>query len=501
MASGIFRHSAKWVLREVNLSSSALFLCSYVCCETKKPYLCGVIRKNIKVSLSYMELDLLTAISPVDGRYRGKTEPLAAYFSEYALIRYRVRVEVEYFIALCELPLPQLASFPQELFPKLRAIYQAFSEEDAARVKSIEQVTNHDVKAVEYFLKEQFDAIGGLDAFKEFIHFGLTSQDINNTSVPMSVKEALAEVYLPMMEELVGQLEQYAQEWDNVPMLAKTHGQPASPTRLGKEVMVFAYRLRRQIDMLHQCPLTAKFGGATGNFNAHHVAYPQYDWRQFANSFVADKLGLEREQYTTQISNYDCLAAVFDALKRINTIIIDLDRDFWQYVSMEYFRQKVKAGEVGSSAMPHKVNPIDFENSEGNLGVANALLTHLAGKLPVSRLQRDLTDSTVLRNIGVPMGHMLISIQSTLKGLRKLVLNADAINRDLDNCWAVVAEAIQTILRREAYPHPYEALKALTRTGKGISHETIQNFIEELNVSESVKDELRAITPHTYTGI
>lgn len=448
-----------------------------------------------------MELDLLTAISPVDGRYRGKTEPLAAYFSEYALIRYRVRVEVEYFIALCQLPLPQLASFPQELFPRLRAIYQDFSEANAARVKSIEQVTNHDVKAVEYFLKEQFDAIGGLDTFKEFIHFGLTSQDINNTSVPMSIREALSEVYLPLLQELIDQLEQYAQEWADVPMLAKTHGQPASPTRLGKEVMVFVYRLKRQKEMLQQCPVTAKFGGATGNFNAHHVAYPQYDWRAFANAFLSDKLGLEREQYTTQISNYDCLAAIFDAMKRINTIIIDLDRDFWQYVSMEYFRQKVKAGEVGSSAMPHKVNPIDFENSEGNLGVANALLEHLACKLPVSRLQRDLTDSTVLRNIGVPVGHMIISIQSTLKGLRKLVLNADAINHDLDNCWAVVAEAIQTILRREAYPHPYEALKALTRTGKGISHETIQNFIEELNVSESVKDELRAITPHTYTGI
>lgn len=448
-----------------------------------------------------MDLDLLTAISPVDGRYRGKTESLAAYFSEYALIRYRVRVEVEYFIALCQLPLPQLATFPHDLFSRLRSIYQEFSEQDAARVKSIEQVTNHDVKAVEYFIKEQFDAIGGLDSYKEFIHFGLTSQDINNTSVPLSIKDALEEVYYPLLEELIAQLEQYAKEWENVPMLAKTHGQPASPTRLGKEIMVFVYRLKRQRDMLHQCPLTAKFCGATGNFNAHHVAYPQYDWRAFANTFVSEKLGLEREQYTTQISNYDCMSAVFDAMKRINTIIIDLDRDFWQYVSMEYFRQQVKAGEVGSSAMPHKVNPIDFENSEGNLGVANALLVHLAGKLPISRLQRDLTDSTVLRNIGVPMGHMVISIQSTLKGLRKLLLNSAAINRDLDNCWAVVAEAIQTILRREAYPHPYEALKALTRTGKAISHETIQQFIEELNVSEAVKNELRAITPHTYTGI
>ncbi len=448
-----------------------------------------------------MKLDVLTAISPVDGRYREKTEPLAAYFSEYALIRYRVRVEVEYFIALCEMPLPQLESFPYALFPRLRAIYRDFSEHDAARVKSIEQVTNHDVKAVEYFIKEQFDSIGGLDAFKEFIHFGLTSQDINNTSVPLSIKEALSEVYYPLLEELISQLEQYAEAWKDVPMLARTHGQPASPTRLGKEVKVFAYRLRCQYEMLRQCPVTAKFGGATGNFNAHHVAYPQYDWRAFANRFVAERLGLEREQYTTQISNYDCLAAIFDAMRRVNTIIIDLDRDFWQYVSMEYFRQQVKAGEVGSSAMPHKVNPIDFENSEGNLGVANALLAHLSGKLPVSRLQRDLTDSTVLRNVGVPVAHMLISLQSTLKGLRKLVLNADAVSRDLDNCWAVVAEAIQTILRREAYPHPYEALKALTRTGKGISRETIQNFINELGVSESVKDELRAITPHTYTGI
>ena len=448
-----------------------------------------------------MKLDLLTAISPVDGRYRSKTEALAAFFSEYALIRYRVRVEVEYFIALCELPLPQLKDFPTSLFPRLRAIYGDFSEADAQRVKDIEQVTNHDVKAVEYFIKEQFDAIGGLEAYKEFIHFGLTSQDINNTSVPLSIREALNEVYYPQIEELISQLETYANEWAEVPMLAKTHGQPASPTRLGKEVMVFVYRLKRQLAMLKACPITAKFGGATGNYNAHHVAYPAYDWRQFGNRFVAEKLGLEREEYTTQISNYDFLGALFDTMKRINTIIIDLDRDFWQYVSMEYFRQKIKAGEVGSSAMPHKVNPIDFENSEGNLGVANALLEHLSQKLPVSRLQRDLTDSTVLRNVGVPIGHMVISIQSTLKGLRKLVLNQDAINHDLDNCWAVVAEAIQTILRREAYPHPYEALKALTRTGKGIDEQTIKDFIEGLKVSESVKDELRAITPHTYTGI
>ena len=448
-----------------------------------------------------MELNLLTAISPVDGRYRKKTETLAGYFSEFALIRYRVRVEIEYFITLCELPLPQLASFPQNLFVVLRKIYMDFSEKDAQQVKDIEKVTNHDVKAVEYFIKEQFDAIGGLEPYKEFIHFGLTSQDINNTSVPLSVKESLEQVYYPLLQELIDQLAAYAEEWKDVPMLAKTHGQPASPTRLGKEVMVFVYRLQRQLEMLRQCPVTAKFGGATGNFNAHHVAYPQYDWREFGAKFVAEKLGLEREEYTTQISNYDCLGAIFDAMKRINTIIIDLDRDFWQYVSMEYFRQKIKAGEVGSSAMPHKVNPIDFENSEGNLGIANAILLHLSQKLPVSRLQRDLTDSTVLRNIGVPMGHMLISIGSTLKGLRKLVLNQEAINRDLDNCWAVCAEAIQTILRREAYPHPYEALKALTRTGKGIDEATIKNFIEELNVSESVKEELRAITPHTYIGI
>ena len=448
-----------------------------------------------------MELNLLTAISPVDGRYRGKTETLAGYFSEFALIRYRVRVEIEYFMTLCELPLPQLASFPQDLFVVLRKIYMDFSEKDAQRIKDIEKVTNHDVKAVEYFIKEQFDAIGGLEPYKEFIHFGLTSQDINNTSVPLSVKESLEQVYYPLLQELIDQLAAYAEEWKDVPMLAKTHGQPASPTRLGKEVMVFVYRLQRQFEMLRQSPITAKFGGATGNFNAHHVAYPQYDWRQFGAKFVSEKLGLEREEYTTQISNYDCLGAIFDAMKRINTIIIDLDRDFWQYVSMEYFRQKIKAGEVGSSAMPHKVNPIDFENSEGNLGIANAILLHLSQKLPVSRLQRDLTDSTVLRNIGVPMGHMLISLSSTLKGLRKLVLNQEAINRDLDNCWAVCAEAIQTILRREAYPHPYEALKALTRTGKGIDEATIKNFIEELNVSESVKEELRAITPHTYIGI
>ncbi len=448
-----------------------------------------------------MELDLLTAISPIDGRYRSKTDALAKYFSEYALIRYRVRVEIEYFITLCELPLPQLASFDAGLFESLRNIYRNFTEADAQRVKDIEKVTNHDVKAVEYFIKEEFDKIGGLDAYKEFIHFGLTSQDINNTSVPLSVKEALDECYYPQIEELIAQLKEYAEEWANVPMLAKTHGQPASPTRLGKEVMVFVYRLERQLALMKACPITAKFGGATGNYNAHHVAYPQYDWKAFGNAFVAEKLGLEREEYTTQISNYDNLSALFDAMKRINTIIIDLDRDFWQYVSMEYFKQKIKAGEVGSSAMPHKVNPIDFENSEGNLGVANAILEHLSRKLPISRLQRDLTDSTVLRNVGVPMGHMVIAIQSTLKGLRKLLLNEAAINGDLDNCWAVVAEAIQTILRREAYPHPYEALKALTRTNQAITEESIKNFIETLEVSEDVKKELRVITPHSYTGI
>ena len=448
-----------------------------------------------------MTLDLLTAISPMDGRYRGKTEPLAGFFSEYALIRYRVRVEIEYFITLCELPLPQLASFNHDLFPRLRNIYTAFDEACAQRVKDIEKVTNHDVKAVEYFIKEEFDKIGGLEAYKEFIHFGLTSQDINNTSVPLSIKEALEQVYYPLVEELLQQLLQYAEEWKDVPMLAKTHGQPASPTRLGKEIMVFAYRLSEQLNQLKACKLTAKFGGATGNYNAHHVAYPQYDWKAFGNKFVSEKLGLEREQFTTQISNYDCLGGVFDAIRRINTIIIDLDRDFWMYISMEYFKQKIKAGEVGSSAMPHKVNPIDFENSEGNLGIANAVLQFLAQKLPVSRLQRDLTDSTVLRNIGVPLGHGVIAIESTLKGLRKLILNEKKIAADLDNTWAVVAEAIQTILRREAYPHPYEALKALTRTNKKMTEETIHEFIQGLNVSDTVKAELMAITPHNYTGI
>jgi len=448
-----------------------------------------------------MELDILTAISPIDGRYRGKAGALASYFSEFALIKYRVQVEIEYFITLCELPLPQLEGFDANLFDALRDIYRNFSEADAARIKEIESVTNHDVKAVEYFIKEQFDKLGGLDAYKEFIHFGLTSQDINNTSVPLSIKEALNDVYYPLMAELVDQLKAYAEEWKEIPMLAKTHGQPASPTRLGKEVMVFVYRLERQLAVLKACPLTAKFGGATGNYNAHHVAYPQYDWKALGNRFVAEKLGLEREEYTTQISNYDNLGAIFDAMKRINTILIDMNRDFWQYISMEYFKQKIKAGEVGSSAMPHKVNPIDFENSEGNLGVANAVLEHLSSKLPVSRLQRDLTDSTVLRNVGVPFGHIVIAVQSSLKGLRKLLLNETAIYRDLDNCWSVVAEAIQTILRREAYPHPYEALKALTRTNQAITEESIKTFIEELNVCEDVKKELRVITPRTYTGV
>lgn len=448
-----------------------------------------------------MELDILTAVSPIDGRYRSKAEPLAPYFSEYALMKYRVRVEIEYFITLCELPLPQLASFPCQLFETLRNIYKNFSEKDAARVKEIESVTNHDVKAIEYFIKEEFDKIGGLENYKEFIHFGLTSQDINNTSFPLMLKEATHEVYLPLLQELIDQLNEYAEEWKDIPMLAKTHGQPASPTRLGKEVKVFAYRLEKQVALLKNIPMTAKFGGATGNYNAHHVAYPTYDWRVFGNKFVSEKLGLEREEYTTQISNYDNMSALFDAMKRINTIVIDMDRDFWQYVSMEYFKQRIKAGEVGSSAMPHKVNPIDFENSEGNLGLANAIFEHLSRKLPISRLQRDLTDSTVIRNIGVPLGHSLIAFQSSLKGLRKLLLHEESIKRDLDNCWAVVAEALQTILRREAYPHPYEALKALTRTNEIITEQRIHDFIDTLDVSEDVKKELRAITPHNYTGM
>ncbi len=446
-----------------------------------------------------MVLSPLTAVSPIDGRYHSKTESLGEYFSEYALIRYRVKVEVEYFIALCELPLPQLAGVDKGLFGALRDIYALFSVEDASRIKEIESVTNHDVKAVEYFLKERFDVLG-LEKYKEFIHFGLTSQDINNTSVPMSVKDATTEVLLPMLRELIDKLNAFAEEWYDVPMLAKTHGQPASPTRLGKEIKVFAYRLENQLRQLEAVPVSGKFGGATGNFNAHLIAFPDYDWRAFAKNFLENRLGIQREEWTTQISNYDNLGALFDAMKRINTIVIDLDRDIWQYVSMNYFKQKIKAGEVGSSAMPHKVNPIDFENSEGNLGIANAVLAHLSMKLPISRLQRDLTDSTVLRNVGVPMGHMVIALASTLKGLNKLILNEDAINADLDNMWNVVAEAIQTVLRREGYEKPYETLKALTRTNSVVNAQSIAEFIDTLKVSEAVKDELKRITPHTYTG-
>lgn len=446
-----------------------------------------------------MSLSSLTAISPIDGRYRGKVEVLENYYSEYALIRYRVKVEIEYFIALCKLPLPQLAGVDHALFGELRDIYAKFSVDDAQRVKDIESVTNHDVKAVEYFIKEQFDRLG-LAQYKEFIHFGLTSQDINNTSVPMLIRDSLHEAYLPLLDEMVGLLNQYAEEWKDIPMLAKTHGQPASPTRLGKEIRVFAYRLEKQIELLKQVPVSGKFGGATGNFNAHRVAFPDRDWRAFAKKFLNESLGIEREEWTTQISNYDNLAALFDAMARINTIMIDLDRDMWQYISMEYFKQKIKAGEVGSSAMPHKVNPIDFENSEGNLGLANAILNHLAGKLPVSRLQRDLTDSTVLRNVGVPLAHMMIALHSTLKGLHKLLLNEAAISRDLDNMWNVVAEAIQTILRREGYEKPYETLKALTRTNSKVDAESIASFIDTLKESDAVKEELKAITPHNYTG-
>ena len=447
-----------------------------------------------------MIFSTLTAISPVDGRYRNKAENLAAYFSEYALIKYRVQVEIEYFITLSEF-LPQLRALATgENKEALRKISREFSVEDATRIKEIESVTNHDVKAVEYFIKEKFDLLS-LQEYKEFIHFGLTSQDINNTSVPLSIKDALNEVYFPGLQEVIDMLKKYAEDWADVPMLAKTHGQPASPTRLGKEVMVFVYRLEQQVKLLKATPVSAKFGGATGNFNAHHVAFPEYDWKAFGNKFVNEVLGLSREEWTTQISNYDNMAAIFDGMKRIDTILIDLCRDFWQYVSMEYFKQKIKAGEVGSSAMPHKVNPIDFENAEGNLGMANAILTHLATKLPISRLQRDLTDSTVLRNVGVPMAHVEIAFKSLTKGLGKLLLNEKALYRDLDNCWAVVAEGIQTILRREGYPKPYEALKALTRTNEGITAESISNFIDTLQVSDAVKAELKAITPHNYTGI
>jgi len=447
-----------------------------------------------------MNLSLLTAISPIDGRYRTKTEAYAAYFSEYALMRYRVLVEIEYFIALCEIPLKQLEQVPAAIYPKLRAIYTEFSEADALKVKDIEKVTNHDVKAIEYFIKEKFDVLG-LESFKEFIHFGLTSQDINNTAVPRSIKDALADVYYPEMDELLKALTHLVDEWRDVSMLAKTHGQPASPTRLGKEMMVFVNRLNQQLAILKQAPNSAKFGGATGNFNAHTVAYPAIDWKNFGNKFVSGKLGLDREQWTTQISNYDNLASQLDAMKRINTILIDFCRDVWAYVSMEYFKQRIKAGEVGSSAMPHKVNPIDFENAEGNLALANASLEFMSAKLPISRLQRDLTDSTVLRNVGVPFAHTMIATQSILKGLSKLLLNEKAIYRDLDNTWAVVAEGIQTILRREAYPSPYEALKALTRTNEGITEKSIRDFIETLNVSQSVKEELKRITPRNYTGV
>lgn len=446
-----------------------------------------------------MDLTTLSAISPIDGRYRNKVNELAAYFSEFALIRYRVRVEIEYFIALCELPLPQLKGVDAALFPELRRVYTEFTEADAEKIKSIESVTNHDVKAVEYFIKERFDTLG-LAEYKEFIHFGLTSQDINNTAVPMSIKEAIETCYMPVLEEMLALINRYAEEWKDIPMLAKTHGQPASPTRLGKEIRVFGYRLEKQIALLRAVPVSGKFGGATGNFNAHRLAYPSIDWRAFANTFLKERLGLEREEWTTQISNYDNLAALFDALRRINTIVMDLDKDFWQYISMEYFKQKIKAGEVGSSAMPHKVNPIDYENSEGNLGLANAIFDHLATKLPISRLQRDLTDSTVLRNVGVPLAHTLIAFHSTIKGLNKLLLNETAIYRDLDNMWNVVAEGIQTILRREGYPKPYETLKELTRTNAEVNSESIHAFIETLNVSEAVKEELRGLTPHSYTG-
>lgn len=445
-----------------------------------------------------MELTQLTAISPVDGRYRGKCEHLDLYFSEYALIRYRVKVEVEYFIALSRTVAP-LSGYDHANDARLRDIYENFSVADAAAIKEIESVTNHDVKAVEYFLKEQFDHLG-LSQYKEFIHFGLTSQDINNTAVPMSIKDALNKVYRPVISRLVETLEKMASDWADIPMLAKTHGQPASPTRLGKEIGVFAYRLRRQLELLDTVPVSGKFGGATGNFNAHLTAFPDIDWREFANRFLSENLGIEREQLTTQISNYDNLAALFDALRRVNTVIFDLDRDMWMYISMEYFKQRIKAGEVGSSAMPHKVNPIDYENSEGNLGIANAILAHLAQKLPVSRLQRDLTDSTVLRNVGVPLAHTIIAIESTLKGLGKLILNREAIDRDLDSMWNVVAEGIQTILRREGYPHPYETLKQLTRVNTAVTAESIASFIDTLEVSDAVKAELKRLSPHTYTG-
>lgn len=441
----------------------------------------------------------ILAVSPIDGRYQKQVAELSAYFSEYALIKYRIRVEIEYFIALCELPLPQLEGFDPKNFNTLREIYRNFTPEDAMQVKEIEKTTNHDVKAVEYYIKNKFKE-HQFEAFGEFVHFGLTSQDINNTSVPLSLLEGIREVYMPALKEVICQMETYAREWDNIPMLAHTHGQPASPTRLGKEIEVFVARLEEQIRLLGTIPYSAKFGGATGNFNAHYFAYPDIDWNQFAADFVGGKLGLKRSYPTTQIEHYDNLAALFDNLKRINTILIDFSRDMWTYISMEYFRQKVKAGEVGSSAMPHKVNPIDFENAEGNLGIGNAIYSHLAGKLPVSRLQRDLTDSTVLRNVGVPLAHSIIALRSLKKGLGKLILNPDALNRDLENNWAVVAEGIQTVLRREGYPNPYEALKALTRGNNGISAEGIREFVKGLDVPQRVKEEILVITPQNYTG-
>ena len=447
-----------------------------------------------------MSLSPLNAISPIDGRYRSKCSSLAPYFSEEALIKYRVQVEIEYFIALCEVPLPQLSGFDNSLFDDLRKIYTTFSSEDALAIKEIEKVTNHDVKAVEYFIKEKFDALQ-LQEFKEFIHFGLTSQDINNTAIPLSIKEAMNDVYVPQYQEIYNKLKELAEEWADIPMLARTHGQPASPTRLGKEIEVFVERLKEQFNLLNDIPSAAKFGGATGNYNAHKVAYPSIDWRAFGEQFVQEKLGLQHSFPTTQIEHYDHMAALFDTVKRINTIVIDLNRDFWTYVSMDYFKQKIKAGEVGSSAMPHKVNPIDFENSEGNLGIANAIFEHLSSKLPVSRLQRDLTDSTVLRNVGVPYAHTIIAFQSTLKGLNKLLLNKDQFDKDLENNWAVVAEAIQTILRREAYPNPYEALKGLTRTNEKITRTSIASFIDTLEVSAEIKQELKQITPANYTGV
>ena len=447
-----------------------------------------------------MNLTQLNAISPIDGRYRNKVEKLADYFSEEALIKYRVKVEIEYFIALCEIPLPQLADFNKDLYSDLRKIYEHFSTEDAQKIKDIESVTNHDVKAVEYFIKEKFDALE-LQKHKEFIHFGLTSQDINNTSIPLLLKDAMEDVYFPTLDTLTAKLAELSEEWENIPMLARTHGQPASPTRLGKEIFVFVERVNQQILQLQRIPHAAKFGGATGNYNAHKVAYPNIDWKNFGTHFVEEILGLHHSFPTTQIEHYDHMASLFDGLKRVNTILIDLDRDIWTYISMDYFKQKIKAGEVGSSAMPHKVNPIDFENSEGNLGIANAILEHLAAKLPISRLQRDLTDSTVLRNVGIPFGHTIIAFKATLKGLNKLLLNAEKFEEDLENNWAVAAEAIQTILRREGYPNPYEALKGLTRTNEKITQKSIANFIDTLEVSDAIKNELKQITPSNYTGI